>query len=250
MFNKDKILKTRNYSLFSFIEGNRKISRSKVERLKKSMAEKYIPIPILASGKHEIIDGQHRFIAVRELELLLHYTISYNFEPEDITRINMHGTNWNNDDFLHYRAKEEKNNYPLNYKSMPYNVLLSAREETKLHHQSLIRLAYKLSGKLKARYNESFKEGSFIIADKKKFLEDVDFLVSVGQYFEGGRQRNFQAALCYVLPQDNFDRDVFLSKLKKYSSIMRPCANTKAYVEEIETLYNYHNRNKITFNRR
>ena len=245
MFNKDKILKTKNYDLFSFIEGNRKINRLKVERLKRSMEKKYIPLPILANDKHEIIDGQHRFIAIREMELLLHYTITLaNFTPEDLTRINTHGTNWNNDDFLQHYMDKERRSHPLNYKSMPYNVFSSAREETKIHHRVLLSLAFRSH---RDSYIEDFKEGKLLIVDKKQFLEDIDYVISIKKYFEHWNKRTFQFALCRLFKQNNFDRDIFSSKLKKYSSILKPCTTTKAYIEMIETLYNYRNRNKVTF---
>ena len=72
---KDKILKTKDYDLFSFIKGNMKINRSKVERFKKTMANKRILPPIFINDKHEIIDGQHRFTAIREMKLPLNYII-------------------------------------------------------------------------------------------------------------------------------------------------------------------------------
>jgi len=248
MFNRNQILKTKNYDQFSFIEGNRSINPLKVKQLKRSMQKRYVENPILVNNANQIIDGQHRYEALRELGYALYYVkTSNNFTSKDITILNSNGTNWNNDDFLQHYMDEEKKKHPLNYKSMPYNIFSSARKETKIHHQVLLMLASKSR---RASYIEDFKDGRLLITDKKRFLEDIDFIISIKKYFEHWNKRTFQFALCSLFKQDNFNRDIFLSKLKRYSSTLKPCTTTKAYIEIIETLYNYHNRNKVTFSRR
>ena len=60
------IYETRDYKAFSFITGNRNINKSHLEKLRKSMMEMLIPIPIVVNEKLQIIDGQHRYMICKE----------------------------------------------------------------------------------------------------------------------------------------------------------------------------------------
>jgi len=62
-------METRDYSKFKFLPENREIKRANVEKIKTSVKEwGIIPgRPILIDGSGNIIDGQHRFLAYKEL---------------------------------------------------------------------------------------------------------------------------------------------------------------------------------------
>ena len=69
------INQTTDYDRFTFIEGNRDICHLHLNRLIQSMQEKCIPVPILVNEKYEIVDGQHRWSAVKHLGLTLYYHV-------------------------------------------------------------------------------------------------------------------------------------------------------------------------------
>ena len=58
-----EIYKTTNYSIFSFLQGNRSVSKknSLVKSIQKIDLTMYKPI--LVDSEFRIIDGQHRFFA-------------------------------------------------------------------------------------------------------------------------------------------------------------------------------------------
>ncbi len=62
-------METRDYSKFKFLKTNREINRANVEKIKASIREwGIIPgRPTLVDGDYNIIDGQHRFLAIKEL---------------------------------------------------------------------------------------------------------------------------------------------------------------------------------------
>ena len=67
------IYKTNDYSQFKFLLGNRTINKANLMRIKKSMINKHLICPIIVNKNREIIDGQHRFVAQKELELDVYF---------------------------------------------------------------------------------------------------------------------------------------------------------------------------------
>lgn len=64
----NEIKRTNNYDMFKRLEGNRFVDPKKVNKLKKSINEVgYISNPIIVNEKMEVIDGQHRLEALKEL---------------------------------------------------------------------------------------------------------------------------------------------------------------------------------------
>lgn len=69
-----KVYVTKDYSIFNFLESNRAVNQNQVKKIVKSIQEKgYYPVPILVDDNYSIIDGQHRFTAVEQLNLPVYY---------------------------------------------------------------------------------------------------------------------------------------------------------------------------------
>ena len=63
-----EILRTNNYDMFKFKKENREINYNKVNNLKRKLIDDGRQImPIICNKNMEIIDGQHRFEALKEL---------------------------------------------------------------------------------------------------------------------------------------------------------------------------------------
>ena len=62
----NQVLMTNDYSMFESMSGNRDVNDLHIKRLKESMQEKYISVPIIVNEKNQIIDGQHRFQSAKE----------------------------------------------------------------------------------------------------------------------------------------------------------------------------------------
>ena len=69
------VMKTTNYDMFKFMEGNRQTNSSNLNQIIESMKEKQLIIPITVNEKFEIIDGQHRFKACKYLGLPVYFII-------------------------------------------------------------------------------------------------------------------------------------------------------------------------------
>ena len=71
----EQIKVTTNYDLFSFMPGNRDIAKKNmlVKSIEKIDLTEYKPI--IVNENYVIIDGQHRFMACKELEKPIYYII-------------------------------------------------------------------------------------------------------------------------------------------------------------------------------
>ena len=49
----NQVLMTNDYTIFSYISGNRDVNDLHIKRLKQSMEEKYIIVPIIVNEKHQ-----------------------------------------------------------------------------------------------------------------------------------------------------------------------------------------------------
>ena len=68
MENVIRVMKTNDYSMFTKIDGNRQIDKKNVNNLIESMKEKLLVCPIIVNEDNQIIDGQNRLEALKDLD--------------------------------------------------------------------------------------------------------------------------------------------------------------------------------------
>ena len=110
-------MKTKDYSLFSFLDNNRSVKRSHVEGLKKKIKKTDMTMcqPITVDADMRIIDGQHRFYACKELGLPIYYNFVKNdVDPEQaMIMLNQTSKKWEMMDWLRYRANKNGGCYKM-----------------------------------------------------------------------------------------------------------------------------------------
>ena len=108
---KPEIKKTYNYELFKFHNANRKINKNHVENIKKSMQKKFLVSPITVNEKFEVIDGQHRLIACKDLGKPIYYFINNNYSIKEMQRLNAINKNWTPSNYLNTGVALNNQNY-------------------------------------------------------------------------------------------------------------------------------------------
>jgi hypothetical protein len=93
---------TKDYYLFTPIDGNRNKNLLHLNRLKKSINENYLFTVIIVNENYQIIDGQHRFDVIKELNLPLHYIVCVGYGLKEVHILNQISKTWNADDYLKY----------------------------------------------------------------------------------------------------------------------------------------------------
>lgn len=94
-----------DYSLFTFVKGNRGIDRKQVEAIKASMQENGVyPDPVNVNEKYEIIEGQHRYLAFKELGLPVLYVMKPGLTLKDCIKMNTSQKPWTTVDYIGSKA--------------------------------------------------------------------------------------------------------------------------------------------------
>jgi len=100
MINKRFTLhETKQYDMLEFLDSNRDINDKTVKKLVKSIKEKGLQVPIVVNENKQIVDGQHRFIALRQLGYAVPYIVSHVWHNEDDTVVMQEAKKWSALDF-------------------------------------------------------------------------------------------------------------------------------------------------------
>ena len=165
-----KIYKTFDYDKFTLIKGNRKIKTFQVNKLKASYQKGQIPVPLIVNERHEIIDGQHRLEALRQLGLPVPYMIVKDSGIKEVQRLNTQQQNWTTENHLRCYVERGKEMY----------IKYDERIHQKFGFDHLTKISL-IKGKCLTRGKgiqgqlDVFKDGKFEVTD-----EEIEHAISVG----------------------------------------------------------------------
>ena len=228
------INQTTDYDRFTFMEGNRDISHLHLNRLIQSMQEKYIPTPILVNEKYEIVDGQHRWSAIKHLGLALYFHMEHGLRLKDVHRLNTNMRTWTAEEYLDGYCK-------LNY---PHYIKF--REFKKTYgfgiNESMCILSF--GGHPGGSLFDTFKRGAYKIHSYEGGVRLANKLLQVGEYYKGYKRRCFIYAMLELFKNESYDHDMFIQKLSYQSRKLTDQTTVKHYYECIKEIYNFNNKNE------
>src|SRR5271170_2730885 len=116
----EQVEKTRNYSIFNILKGNRPLDRYHLKKLRNSI-EKHNHLnlhPIIVNQRFEVIDGQHRLECARQLDIDIFYIKSDVIEDEHLIECNVNQKSFEVENYIDYFAIKEKKNEYIQLKDM------------------------------------------------------------------------------------------------------------------------------------
>jgi hypothetical protein len=233
---------TSNYESFGFISGNREINSSNLEKIKESLKTKQILESAIIVGYSpndldgkvfKIIEGQHRFVACKQLGLPLSFIVRMDFDINDhsksiadIQLLNTASKEWDVTNFMGSRATLGEEPY-VRYKKI-YDKYKS-RNDGGFEHEIFFYILNKVEGRKKVSH-KSFKEGVLVFTKQdmeyldNKLQELAQFLPKV---IDSGK-RYYLKALSDILDLNidktrlsekliYFKNDIPFSKQKEFS---------------------------------
>lgn len=232
--HKLEVVRTKEYHLFSHLEGNRTINRQHVNRLVESMKEQYLVSPIIVNGKYEIIDGQHRFEAIKELGLPLLYIMVKQYGLEEVQRFNSNQKNFSYEDFA--------NGY-IDLGNEHYKILKEFRSKYDLDWGVSIAL---LTGQTYRSGADSikFKSGEFKVKSYNKAVEIADKIAEIGQFYPGYTRKYFMYAAIKMINTPGYNQRHLIDKLRYLSTRLVDCTSTEDYLKLLENIYNFKTRSE------
>lgn len=139
-----EIKRTKLYDIFRMKKENREINYNKVASLKSKLIENGRQIvPIICNKEMEVIDGQHRLAALKELGWEVMYYVDEAVTVNDLISINNTQKNWGLMDFIHFYASTGNETYKKieklmqEYDEFPLKVVLSAIAKKHVHERQL-----------------------------------------------------------------------------------------------------------------
>lgn len=222
---KQKNMETRDYSKFKFLSTNREIKTGNVEKIKASVKEwGIIPgRPILIDGDGHIIDGQHRFLAYKELGHPIPYEVINGDVISKTMALNSNQKQWSLQDFVQSYANQNIECYR--------EVI---RLKDKYGFDFSISLDITIQGAIKpndVRKGIVFKpaENRYELSDFICSLEGIDF----------AKSKKFNYALISLFKKSNKEQ---IKKIKDNIFKIPKCVDTTQYLIVFENILNYKKR--------
>lgn len=227
-----EIKTTNNYEMFKKLEGNRITDDRRVEKIKKSILKVgYITSPILVNENMEIIDGQGRFEALKQLQLPVEYIVQNSIGIKECVAMNVHQTNWSTVDYINSYADR-------GVQSFVY--VRNLMEMFKIHNVSIIAVATLGVGKF---LDNCIHEGSLKITQEQyeNAVKKLEFFGDILKGYNDIKRVNlFYKGLLYCTEIDGID----LNRLKEKSidvlerGKLPPIPTIEEVMQFIEEIYN------------
>lgn len=227
-----KIMSTYRYDDFRFVEGNRDIDHA--DRIKESMMKSGLLIqPVLCNEKMEIIEGQNRYTACRELGLPVYYVIQDGIGLDEVKSLNSASKNWTTKNYVHsYAAGDKQLDYIFIEQLMRAYPWATNRV-----------LGFAVHEFIGGTYG-TMKSGTFKCSELE-YNRAVSVLDYVNQFREnvngiGGRKEFYIMALMFCFFCEEVDNEYLYAKFNKYYKSLSPISDIKSAVLQIESkVYNY-----------
>lgn len=227
-----KIQSTQDYSLFRRIKGNRQVSQPHVKRLLEAIKNDPQAItynPIVVNHRMEIIDGQHRLEAIKNINLPVYYVQVDDLGLEAVQKLNSLSKMWSPMDYAKSFAENGNEDY---------RIYIDFKLKFKFNHDVLMRylaLDVPMTGNL-------FKQGKLVIPNVARSYELATYLQDLQQFYERITYRNAANGFYIVATSPNYDHKRMYRQMKNYAQLIneQPLAND--YAREFERIYNHRQR--------
>ena len=253
------IYETKDFSMFNLLANNRSTEKNtaNLRALKKSLQKRQLFNVIIVNALMEIIDGQHRVKVYSEVykddsydvRPKLYYVICEDYGLEECRMLNQAGKNWDGYDFLHSFASSGLKSYitfrdfMAKYEFMDYWITLRALSGT--INKSTRANANKKNGNANntGDINDVFRAGTLIVSREdlqysELLAERIQDILN-NKWYDGDMvSRTFIIAFSRMMAQENFDYEVFKTKMRNSGKVIQDVQKMDTIAQQIEQIYN------------
>ena len=253
------IYETKDFSMFNLLANNRSTEKNtaNLRALKKSLNKRQLFNVIIVNALMEIIDGQHRVKVYSEVykddsydvRPKLYYVICEDYGLEECRMLNQAGKNWDGYDFLHSFASSGLKSYitfrdfMAKYEFMDYWITLRALSGT--INKSTRANANKKNGNANntGDINDVFRAGTLIVSREdlqysELLAERIQDILN-NKWYDGDMvSRTFIIAFSRMMAQENFDYEVFKTKMRNSGKVIQDVQKMDTIAQQIEQIYN------------
>ena len=214
------IMVTENYDMFKKIGGNRKINKSNYAKIVKSMKEEQLIIPIVVNEKYEIIDGQHRYTACKDLGKPIYFYMVRGYGLEQVKRANIASSNWKKENYLDMFVAEGNE---------VYKEFEEIKERYDLNISNLLKIFAIVQEKQNARVGYEFENGTFTLDGKMEVLRFLTALEDFN-FFKFYKSNNFLIAFTRLYFKSEYDHDKMKTKLITHRNSLEKRSTSDEYL--------------------
>lgn len=232
-----------DYSQFRMITGNRQLDEAKIKRIKSDIMNGLDMLrfcPILVHNEKEtlqIVDGQHRFWVAKTMKKPVHFIIvEKEIGLSAIAKMNSNQEKWKTEDFINcYTVLGNEN----------YQILKDFMEKYRLPLSVCLMLLAKGKAHIESGYHgkSDFERGKFV-AEHLERAEEIARTASQFSKFHKWRSRSFIVAISHLMSNDKNDVADLIEKFQANPEILEEQINYKAYIQNLETIYNHRMRSR------
>lgn len=240
----DQINKTKDYSIFKYLTGNRPLNKSHLKKLKLSIEKNNCLNlhPIVVNDNFEIIDGQHRLECAKQLGVEIFFIKSDNVSDDHLIECNVNQKSFECENYIDYFAIKDKKPEYIQLKNM--------LQASGLKPKALLTL---ILGTVSSNLLEFLKTGKFkfpAVEDPKKVM---DFYYDFIAYAKDKRLKplsmftnhNFTRALRWLFKTTGFESSIFFKKLDMRWFDLKPQRSAEDWYSLLISIYNFKNHNRI-----
>ena len=229
-----QIFYTTDYGIFKELIGNRDVDENHVKNLIKQMRQEYLFDPIQVNEKMEVIDGQHRLAACKELGLPVNYYVVKGAGLQQTQKQNALSLKWKMMDTLESFCKRG------------FEVYLQVKKFMTEYSFTLTQTLTILNlNQAATDVNLNFRNGVFEIKDINKSRIIAKDLIRLREIVNIRDIIIFRAFFHLLTKCNDFDVNVFLDKMQYQSKKFKKQRDVKLQIEVIEDIYNYRNQKKV-----
>ena len=232
---------TKEYQNFTFLSANRPVNRNHVNKIKKSLQEYgYLDSqPITVTPDMKILDGQHRFIACKEMGLPIKF-VKVDTKKMDNILVDLNNTQkkWNVYDYVTYYAECGNGHYIR---------LLSLSKEFNISVGAVCCIA---GGSVQGGGDtDIIKAGKFKFDNSEKGIVESKINTVLGACKMMGLPPidRLIRSLVLVSRHKEFKWKEFIQKVEYQRDKCYKCSTTSGYIKMLENVYNNKRRIKINF---
>ena len=214
------IMVTENYDMFKKIGGNRKINKANYAKIVKSMKEEQLIIPIVVNEKYEIIDGQHRFTACKDLGKPVYFYMVRGYGLSQVKRANIASSNWKKENYLDMFVAEGNETY---------KEFEEIKERYDLNISNLLKIFAIVQEKQSARVGYEFENGTFTLDGKMEVLRFLTALEDFN-FFKFYKSNNFLIAFTRLYFKSEYDHDKMKTKLITHRNSLEKRSTSDEYL--------------------
>lgn len=227
------VQQTADYDQFSFLDANREVNEQHVRRIRKSFEENgnfTQAQPILVNENFQVIDGQHRLVAARELDLPVFYTIVPGIGANEAQKMNLLHRKWEPQDYLRAYVAEGRRAYLL------FQKLVEQFPETSISLITIYIKGVEANG-IHAQFRRGDLQLTTVTAEQAaRRLTRLQQLIELSPVF---KLRPLACAALKAMESEGYSHAKMLRKVEQQVADIRAYQGIKDNLRQLEQVYNH-----------